>query len=176
MLVNRIATLTFIALAALWTARADEITISFTSPTQIGTPGGTLEFDGTLTNLTSDEVFLNGIDWVGDLEAAGATEDSTPFFSNPDAPVSLLGFQTAGPFSLFDVTLPSSIAPGIYNETMQMEGGADDSAADVVGSELFTVQVQGGPVPEPAEIWLGLISCAGLAAAGRLRARARNLE
>jgi len=48
-----------IAMASVEAARADA-TLTFTSSTLSIAAGGTVEFDGTLTNTGTDDIYLNG--------------------------------------------------------------------------------------------------------------------
>jgi hypothetical protein len=136
-------------------ASADTLTITLDSPTLSGSPGDTLQFLGTLTNTTSDTVFLNDVNFNLASIPSGSI-DNSPFFANAplslDAAGSLDGGFTSGDIELFDVTIPDPFTAGNYDGTFQVLGGVDGNAQDILGTVDFTVQVAGpaSAVPEPA--------------------------
>jgi hypothetical protein len=154
-------------LATLGTAaaKADTVTISFDQPNQTAIPGQTLEFFGTITNLTSSTIFLNS----DDLDPAGLSISSNDlFFTN--APISLAPAgqpgSSSGDIELFDllVTIPLQDAPGLYSGTYDLIGGPDDGkdiAQDVLGSANFSVTTV-TTVPEPSTIYLLLSGASAL--------------
>ncbi|HTC35246.1 MAG TPA: PEP-CTERM sorting domain-containing protein [Bryobacteraceae bacterium] len=167
---------TILALALLPSAAAlaDTITITLDSPTLSGSAGDTLQFFGTLTNTTSDTVFLNDDNFNLASIPLGSIDDS-PFFANAplslDAAGSLDGGFTSGDIELFDVTIPDPFPPGNYDGTFQVLGGADGGSQDIVGTADFTVQVLGpvSGVPEPGSLGLMAAALVGICAINRRR-------
>jgi hypothetical protein len=131
------------------TAKADLLTIVLDSPTLSGSPGGVLEFSGTLTNTASSNLYLNADNFNLAGFEPSAINDS-PFFTN--APLFLGGPDgSTGDIGLFNITIPVPFVTGNYGGALQVLGGVDVNAQDVVGSADFTVQVQQpAVVPEPA--------------------------
>jgi len=126
-------------------ARADVVDIAFDHSSQTGSPGDTVKFFGTLTNTSSDTVFLNS----DSLNLSGFPLSSiTDLFAN--APLSLAGGANSGDIELFDAVIPnafpSSSNPGNY---ALLGGGMSD--LNIVGAVDFTVHVEGiSSVPEPS--------------------------
>jgi hypothetical protein len=144
-----LCTLMLATLSAL-SAKAD-VTIVFDQPDQIGSPGETLQFFGTITNDDSENrVFLNSDDLT--LNGLSLTTDDL-FFAN--VPASLAAGESSGDIELFDVLVSNPLvdAPGMYQGSYTLFGGNDggtDSAADNLGSANFSVTT----VPEPYSIFL----------------------
>jgi hypothetical protein len=151
-------TLILLAGLGLLPAKASStLTIVLDSPTLIGAPGGSVEFTGTITNTTGDEIFLNADSFTLATFDPSAIDDS-PFFTN--APLSLVGFDLTGDIGLFNVNIPALFPEGGYFGTFQILGGLDGDAQEQIGSVDFTVQVQQpSGVPEPSA---GLMLSAGL--------------
>lgn len=127
-----------------------------------GKPGDLLSFTGILTNLGTDEVFLNSD--LFSLNGVGLTLDDSPFFTN--FPLSLTGGQT---FSgeIFTVELDPTVGPGIYNGSFTIQGGPTDSSFNNLGTQNFNIVVG---APEPASGLLLLFSGA-MGATAYLRRR-----
>lgn len=94
-----------IALAILpgTVCRAASIAINFDAPTLIAEPGQTVNFSGTLTNLTPFVVDLNG---CAASISGFTTDDCALFFAN--APFTLNPNETSFDFDMFSVTVDSS--------------------------------------------------------------------
>ena len=127
------------------------IIITLDTPAQIGSPGDTLIFTGTLFNNSSDTIFLNG----GDLNLAGNSftpDFADPFFAN--VPLSLDPGQATSDIELFDVLIndPFTDPFASYNGSYTLSGGADPAAQDLLTSVDFTITAQNGTsvVPEPS--------------------------
>jgi len=135
-----------IALIALAGAvHADEVlTVNLDSTTLTGLPGQVLAFTGTLTNNTDSTVYLNN-----DSASFALPLDGAPFLNN--APFTLDPLATSFDFEMFDVTIPHGQAPGTYNGTFFVQGGADSNALAEVGAATFSVNVG---TPEPASYLL----------------------
>ena len=143
-------------------ARADiiisNITISLDNPNQIGNPGETLDFTGTITNTDSNlddpAIFLNSDtpDFVGPSDAVLVDN----FLAN--VPASLAPGATSGDIDLFDIALanPEADSFGLYSgSTYTLVGGADGgarTAQDNLAQASFSVDVEpaSSPTPEPA--------------------------
>jgi len=137
-------------------ARADLVDVTLTQTSQTAAAGSTIEFDATITNLSStDTVFLNGDSSV--TSSLLLTVDDTPFLVN--FPLSLGPDESSGPFALFDVTIDPSTPPGTYDlNAFSILGGLDDSASDIIGTADFSVMVEGASVtPEPGTLALLLL-------------------
>ena len=142
---KRVRTVIFalaIAMASVGAARADAI-LTFTPSTLSTAAGGTVEFDGTLTNTGTYDLYLNS-DAVSPL-SPGLTADDSPFIF--DGPTFLsAGDSYTGAF--IDVTADAATPSGSYSGTYTIQGGADGDSFDDIVTENFTLDV-GSPVPEP---------------------------
>jgi hypothetical protein len=155
-------------------ANSDTLTIAFDSSTLNGSPGDVVQFFGTLTNTTGQDLFLN----ADNLNLAGfdpSSIDDGPFFAN--TPSGFLGpNESTGDIGLFNITIPDPFPGGDYAGLFQVVGGATGGDQDTVGGAEFTVHVQSqtSPVPEPGYSLL-LVPALALLMAQRLRAvRART--
>jgi hypothetical protein len=130
-------------------AYADTLNLTFTTPTQAGTPNATLTFDATVSAPlgNSGTLFLNGDNF--NVSLAGAIFDDTGFLF--DFPLSL---DPGGSFTgtLFTVTLPSIISPGTHNGFFEILGGSDPAAQNTLASANFQINSPTA-VPEPST-WL----------------------
>jgi hypothetical protein len=160
----------FTALAAS-AAHASAMT-TFDDPDQNGAPGSTVQFFGTIINVGSDTIFLNG----DELNLAAPTTDFTItdlFFAN--APLSLNAGDSSGLIELFDVTVnnPFPDLPTSYTGSWTITGGADGNAQDILDQESFSVTVTPEPqtTAEPQTSLLLLTGFAVIAAVGFLRLR-----
>ena len=140
-------------------AHASVLTVSFNPNPLSGPPGDTLQFMGTLTNDTSNTVFINSDSFS--FAIPGALDD-TPFLNN--APISLGPLAMSSPFIFFQVTIPAVQAPGPYDGVFTVLGGANGNAMDNLGAGNFEVHVV---TPEPASLLL--CAAAGLALVVRRR-------
>jgi hypothetical protein len=141
-------------LLAASTARAGVVTLVLDSPLLSGSPGNVLAFSGTLTNTTSDVVWLISDNFSPLSGLIPAAIDDLPFFTN--APLFLDANESTGDIGLFNVTIPIALTPGNYDGTFTLLGGAGEDSQDILGSADFTVQVvPGAPssdVPEPGTL------------------------
>lgn len=124
-------------------AHASTLFISISPDTLIGNPGDTLQFFGTLGNSTASTVFIAGDTFV----FSAGTVDDAPFFFGP---ATLGPNETSSSFEMFDVTIPTNLAPAIYDGTFNVEGGPDSNADDLLGVAAFHVEVDAAAVPEPS--------------------------
>jgi hypothetical protein len=161
-----LALFTLLGFSASMPARGAAITLSFQDASPQGTPGQTLQFFATLSNLTGSEQFL------GSLNASGLTPDfvvdTNPFLLN--APLSLQSNEVSGLFNLMTITIPDVISPGTFNGSVVLLGGLTADAQDVLGSADFSVQVTPAAVttPEPSS---SLLMGAGVLALSAAAAR-----
>jgi hypothetical protein len=136
-----------IAMTSVEAARADAI-LTFTPSTLNTVAGGTVEFDGTLTNTGTYDLYLNGD--VFDLEYSDLTVDDSPFMFF--GPLYLAaGDSYTGAF--IDVTADATTPTGSYSGTYTIQGGTDSDTFDDLATTDFTLDV-GSPVPEPNPILL----------------------
>lgn len=134
-----------------------------------GLPGGTLTFNGTLTNTGPSDLFLNGIQ--ANLFAPDMIVDVSAFFINTPASLSSGESVTA---DLFQVLMGVNVPNGKYVGSIDIIGGTDGSSADTIASQGFQVSV-GSSAPEPsAGVLLSL--ALGCGAAVRYRGRTSNLS
>jgi hypothetical protein len=138
-------------------ARADVLSISFDQSSQIGSPGETLQFFGTITNESDQTVYLNSD--APNLSGLSLTVNDL-FFSN--VPISLAPNGAAGDSSgdieLFDVLVSNPLldAQGTYPGIYTLYGGADGNASNYLGQATFSVTT----VPEPSALSLLLVAMA----------------
>jgi hypothetical protein len=122
--------------------------ITLTNPNQTGAPAGLLSFDVTIANPGGGSILF--------LNADATTVDSPlllddQFFLN--SPLSLNSPESAT-FTLFTISIPGVIAPGLYNGSISIIGGVDASDQSLLGSVSFTVTVPtvSSAVPEPSTL------------------------
>jgi hypothetical protein len=108
-----------------------------------GPPGSSVTFSGQILNETGGDVYLNGA--TADLEYAELTFDPTPFFTL--APLVLSDGQSYTG-DLFSVSISDVALAGDYFGTLIIQGGADSSTLDIVGTTAFQVSV--ADIPEPS--------------------------
>ena len=134
---NLLCTLMLATLTAA-AAQASTLTIAFDQPDQIGMPGQTLQFFGTITNTSANTVFLNN----DDLNPTGLSLTANDlFFANVPvflAPSGQAG-DSSGDIELFDIAVsaPPLDAPATYPGTYDLVGGADGNAQDILGFFRF---------------------------------------
>ena len=140
-----------VTLLVLRSARGDVI-FNLTPSALTTSPGGTVEFTGTLTNTGSTDVFLNG-DSAGGLPPI-LTLDDSPFFGNAPLFLTGTGGFYSGPF--FDVMVVPAALPGIYSGgSFTIQGGADSNTFDGLASQNFQVTVTSpSSIPEPGSFVL----------------------
>jgi hypothetical protein len=149
-------------------AQADTLDISLQPSVLSGTNGGAVSFDGSITNTTNSNIYLNSDNFNLSGFSTNTIDDSA-LFSN--TPYPFTSAQTTGDVALFTVDIPAGMGAGTYNGVFQLLGGAGTDSQDVVGTAAFSVIV-GQPsntAPEPSinlliAAGLGLVSFAGLAA------------
>jgi hypothetical protein len=124
---------------------ADTLNLTLTNPIQTGAPNGTLIFDATVSAPLSNSgiLYLNGDNF--NVSLAGATIDDTGFLLN--FPLSLDPNDTFTG-TLFTVSLPSVLIPGVYNGFFEILGGSDPTAQNTLATVNFQINAP-APVPEP---------------------------
>ena len=150
-------------------AKADPIAITFDQPNQTALPGQTVQFFGTITNLTDATVYLNNDD-INLYGLSLATNDQ--FFNT--VPISLAPGGSSGDIDLFDVAVSAPLldAPGTFTGDYTLFGGADGNAQDSLGSTGISVTTK-APTPEPSTVYLLLTGTLGTLVPISRRWRAR---
>lgn len=131
-------------------ASADSVTLTISSVS--GTPGSTVTVDGTITNNSSDTVYLNSESYT---LASGSfiNGDPTDFFLN--APVSLAPDTSSGLIALFAFEIEPGTAAGSYSGNfLDIVGGGPSDLTDVLTSSGYSVTVLSSTVPEPGALIL----------------------
>jgi hypothetical protein len=149
--------LMFVSLAAGLAFGEDVITINLDFGAAALLPGTTVDFSGTITNNTSDYVYMNSI--AVDGLPAGLSVDPSPFLNGP---YPLNPFQTSDDFTFFSVASPVSYAGpfGALTATVTILGGADsfmtgDFSENPLGSTTITVVAPAlATAPEPSTLLL----------------------
>jgi hypothetical protein len=136
---KKIISMLALATAAAFAARAGVLDLSLDSATLSGAAGSVLQFSGTLTNTTDAVLWLNGDDFNLTTLDPSAFDDS-PFYTN--TPTGFLAANgNTGDIGLFNITIFGSFAPGKYNGSFTVIGGAGADSQDILGTANFTAQV-----------------------------------
>ena len=132
------------AIVSAGTARADAV-LTFTPNTLQITPGGTVEFDGTLANTGTTAIYLNND--VFSFLSPDLTIDDSPFiFEGPSSLAA--GDSFTGAF--IDVTADAATLSGSYSGTYTIQGGADGDTFDDIATADFTLDAGSTSItPEP---------------------------
>ena len=141
-----ILTVAVAALAFALPAAADTRDFTLINPYTSSAPGGTVSFDATVSAPLTNTGTLFLIGDSTTVNIPGATLDDSPFLLN--FPLSLNPGDTFTG-ELFTVTLPASIAQGVYSGFFEIQGGSDPSSQDILGTVSYSV----GVTPEPST-WL----------------------
>ncbi|WP_035347444.1 PEP-CTERM sorting domain-containing protein [Edaphobacter aggregans] len=156
-------------------AHADTINFALTSPVQTGSGGSTLTFEATVSVLASNS---GAVSLISDTFTIPGTSpftvlniDDSSFFNN--FPLALNpGESFTG--TLFTLTLPGVIAPGVYGGNFVALDLFDEAGLETFATQEFIVSVPGSsPVPEPGT-WVLLVTGAG-ALAGVVYSRRRTM-
>ncbi len=151
------------------TAHGANITIAFVPSVLNAVPGQTITFRGTITNLETVNVDLNGCDIT--LPGQFTTNCSGSFLTF--SPLSLLPNQTSLVFDMFTVTVntPYTGLLGLQpaglltvKGGLEIGGVYDSNTQNVLGQQSFAVNV----VPEPGS---AVLVCLALPLAFVLRRR-----
>jgi hypothetical protein len=142
-----------------------QIDFSLNPAGEEGFPLSTVTFNGTLTNVGADLVYLNGDSFSG--LAPGLTLDDSDF--NNNFPFFLIGGDSATA-DIFAVTLDDTVLPGDYTGSFSILGGTDPSSEDVLATQNFQIDVPGVPEPGNFALFVGLgIAASGVLMRGRRR-------
>ena len=151
------AGLLFLSSAAYAADPSQAFQFVFTPAKQKVSPNMPATFSASITNTTTDALYING-DALDPL-ASGLTADDTSFFNTflVGAPVQLGAGQTYSFTDLFTVT-DDGAALDSYTGRFTLYGGTTLDAQDFSGSQTFTVQTvpdRVQAVPE-ASTWVSL--------------------
>ena len=127
--------ISFLGAAAICSA-ATTFNVTFAPDTLSGSPGDVIPLSGTLLNNTGNTVFINSDSFT--FAIAGAVSD-TPFLTN--APISLAGNASSGPFIFLNVTIPVVQGAGTYDGVFTVLGGPDANALTNLGASAFHLTV-----------------------------------
>lgn len=150
----------------LWTAtetRAQSVNVILNPASLSAPPGANQVVFGTLTNLTTTEIFLNSFTVNFFPGSLLPVVDGTPFVTS--VPLSLTGAGAGSSYTgdIFGLFIDPAAAPGtIYAGRFELFGGADGSSSDLIGFQdfFFTVSAPAAAIPEPGT-WL-LLSISAL--------------
>jgi hypothetical protein len=146
-------------LGAPGAALAGDVQVDLDFGTGLIFPGQAITFTGTVSNLDSSIVFLNGCDV--NLTGLSVEGDCSLFLTF--APLSLDPLETGlSSFSMFTITadVPYLDSLGVQSGSFDVLGGADSSSQDLLGTVNFSVDVE---APEPSSALLLLAGCVVLA-------------
>ena len=107
---------------------------------QTGVQGSTVTYGGTLRNLGSETLYLNGTSF--DLGGNGLTLDDGAFF---DGSPRFLGAGETWTGDLFSVSVVDNATTGLYGGRFDILGGAFEESADLLGSSEFGIDVRKRP-------------------------------
>lgn len=130
-------------------AKADGVTLTLS--TVSGASGSTVTVDGTITNDSSNTVYLNGESFT--LASSFINGDTTDFFLN--APISLDPGGSSGLIALFVFQIASGTPNGSYSGNfLDIIGGGPSDFADTLASASYTADVVSTATPEPSTLVL----------------------
>jgi hypothetical protein len=139
-------------LSAPGAALASDIQIGLDLINGLMSPGDTITFTGTVSNLDTSLLYLNSCSV--NLTGLSVSGDCSLFLTSPPAPISLDPLQTGIPsFQMFTVTADLSYLDslGVQSGSFDVLGGADPSDQNLLGSAAFSVDVE---TPEPSSALL----------------------
>ena len=140
---SRILRAMILTVLAATVASADVVTLTLDFVSQSGPPNSLLTFNGVLSNSSGNDTFLNGAD--SNVGYSELVVDFTSFFSN--APL-FLPDQASYSGPLFTVAISQSALPGQYFGSIDIQGGIDGNASDIIASNDFEVDVVNTPEPQ----------------------------
>jgi hypothetical protein len=143
-----------LAAASSRPAYADGVDLTLSSVS--GTAGTTVTVDGTITNNSSNMVYLNNESFTLPLPLING--DTTEFFLN--APFFLSPDTSSGLIALFTFQIAPGTPSGIYpGNFLDIIGGGPNDFTDVLASAEYSVKV----TPEPGTILLLVTGLLGIA-------------
>ena len=136
-------------------AHADSLTFILNNPNQTAAPGSTVTFNATVTAPAgnSGTLYVNGdnIDYFG----PGTVDDSSfynTFYNTTFSP------GTTETDNFFSILLPANAPLGTYLGNLQIYGGTDPFAMNLLASANFTLNITNPPpnaiAPEPNSLLL----------------------
>lgn len=148
-----LAVLALSLLVIAGSAKADGVTLTLSSVS--GTPGSTVTVDGTITNDSSNTVYLNGESFT--LGSSFINGDPTDFFLN--APISLDPGGSSGLIALFAFQVASGTPNGSYSgDFLDIIGGGPSDFTDTLASADYSVDVASTPEPSALVLFgIGLL-------------------
>ena len=156
-----------IVFASAGIAYADAI-MTFTSSAINTVAGGIVEFDGTLTNTGTSDLYLNGD--VVILNYPDLTVDDSPFFADSPLFLSPGGFYSG---AFIDVTADAETLFGSYSGSYTIQGGANSNTFNDIATTDFAINIDPSTItPEPNPF---LLQISGLLILAVLRSVRRPL-
>lgn len=117
------------------------------TPADLTAPvGGTVTFTGTLTNRFTQRLYLNGLTGQFTQTSAG-TVDATSFLNYVPE---FLDSNATYSGNIFNATLsPSATAGTTYDGIVNIQGGSDPAAQQMLAFQNFTVTATSAVTPAP---------------------------
>ena len=164
--------LLFLGAAAAPKAHA-QLLFTLTPPDLSVMPGGTVTFTGTLTNRFTQRLYLNGLTGQFTQTSAGTVDANSFLTYVPD----YLDTNQTYTGNIFNATLsPSAVVGTAYDGIVNVQGGSDPAAQQMLAFQNFTVTATSSmtPAPPAAPVFVALSALGVGVPYVRQRLRARR--